>query len=228
MQRGGSRVPTPVDPATRPWFLPGGQPCLFYSERDGRMEFFDRPGRHPLSDVPLQPVTTAVRRAWEQLNKTVLAKKEVDRRLQDIDSRVSPLETPLKPVPSLPLQSPVETELGQRGRNDFPTSDSPSPFPRQEALSSQSLPLASKPSPTAVWPSTGVVTNFEPISPPRPYLPPVHRTCGIRHWPWARCPLLGLPRPRIATPRHRLCGYFHWPNEPCPAKRSSLCRTFSN
>lgn len=65
-----------VDPTNMVWFNPyDGQPMLWYYRfPDGQLEFFNRPGRHPLTGDPLSPVTKELFLSWRADNQTNAAR----------------------------------------------------------------------------------------------------------------------------------------------------------
>jgi hypothetical protein len=61
----------PIDPTQKPLFNPiTGQPqAWYYQYPEGRFEFYDTPGYHPLTGTPLKPVTQEVYFEWKKTQK---------------------------------------------------------------------------------------------------------------------------------------------------------------
>jgi hypothetical protein len=209
MKAAGRRLPRKADPGKSIWFLPGGQAVLFWAERGGHLEFFDRPGKHPETNADLRDVTPEIRSRWEAEQRKAVdvnAQRELSA-LQDkhLQRSVEALPAVVQTTLSLVTASPHP-----------PTRLSPIPHlepPREDTVDSN---------PVVPGPSRNWMRDRRPVP---TQIPPLHGNCGMRHWQWARCPLYGLPRPRCGAPRHHVCGYFHWPSEPCPARDySPLCQ----
>jgi hypothetical protein len=206
MKAAGRRLPRRADPAKSTWFLPGGQAVLFWAERGGYLEFFDRPGKHPETNADLRDVTPEIRSRWEAEQRKA-ADVKAQRELSALQDKISKLD---QAPDSAPAKSAiVQTTLSLITASPHPPHLEP---PREDTVDSNSV----VPGPSRNW-----MRDRRPLP---PQIPPLHRNCGTRHWEWARCPLYGLPRPRCGAPRHHVCGYFHWPSEPCPARDySPLC-----
>lgn len=207
MKAAGTRLPRRADPAKSTWFLPGGQAALFWAERGGHLEFFDRPGKHPETKADLRDVTPEIRTRWET-EQGKAADVNGQRELFALQNKISKLE---QATHSAPAKS---DEHLQRSMEALPAVD-------QTTLSAWLPPIETPredtvdPNPVVRESSMNWMSDRRPVA---TQIPPLHRDCGKRHWQWDRCPLYGLPRPRCGAPRHRLCGCFHWPSEPCPAR----------
>jgi len=61
----------PIDPTQKPLFNPiTGQPqAWYYQYPEGRFEFYDKPGFHPVTGAPLKPVTEQVYFEWRKTQK---------------------------------------------------------------------------------------------------------------------------------------------------------------
>lgn len=75
-----------AEPAESFWFHPNtGDPLLWFARPQlGQIEFYSRPGRHPLTGALLQPVTAMVREEW-------LARRRGEADLAEADAKPSPL-----------------------------------------------------------------------------------------------------------------------------------------
>jgi hypothetical protein len=227
MRTAGTRLPQKVDPAKSPWFLPGGQAVLFWAEREGRLEFFDRPGKHPETQADLRDVTPEIRARWEAEQRKA-AEAKLRGQVSGLEERITKLEHAPAPAP-------------QKSAEDRQPSVEATPMIVQPTLSLVTArPRSSPPSPVShIEPPQDDITDLDPLTPPSnrnsltnpapvpKQIPPLHLNCGTRHWRWARCPRYGLPHPRCGVPRHFRCGHFHWPSEPCPANDfQPLCQRF--
>ncbi len=62
---------TPIDPSQKPLFNPitGQAQAWYYQYPDGRFEFYDKPGFHPVTGAPLKAVTDQVYFEWRKTQK---------------------------------------------------------------------------------------------------------------------------------------------------------------
>lgn len=62
---------TPIDPSQKPLFNPitGQAQAWYYQYPDGRFEFYDKPGFHPVTGAPLKAVTEQVYFEWRKTQK---------------------------------------------------------------------------------------------------------------------------------------------------------------
>ncbi len=72
---------TPIDPNRATFFNPiTGEPQVWYYQYpDGTFEFYDKPGYHPITGTPLQPVTQQVYFEWRKRQKVRLPREPGER-----------------------------------------------------------------------------------------------------------------------------------------------------
>lgn len=231
MKSAGPRLPQKADPAKSPWFLPGGQAVLFCVERNGKLEFFDRPGKHPETREELREVTPEIRAKWEASCRQEAIVKELEDKLKTTKLRMQKLEEdhealtekatalemenqkPTQPV----LQQPDLVERHDSILQERPASIRPQPTV-PPVIREQPTDTTSAERTVGFVRSMPKITNTPtmPLSPPPrefscPPLAPRHLDCGTRHWRGEWCPRYGFPRPPPPPVMYPPVRYYSYP-----------------